>query len=223
MRSLSLTGGDVIVGVDTHKDEHVAIAIDGLGGVLGCTIFVTADPDGYAKLLDWADSLGTVHTFGVEGCGSYGIGLARFLRRHDRNVLEVARPPRKGERRRSGKSDSIDAEHAARMVFSGGGTGTPKLANGRIEAMRLIKIARDTAVKAHSATIICLKSVLVTASDALRVELEPLSDYKLVEACIALSVDRDLCDPEVAMRSRFLDWHSDGWSFTKRSRSTVGT
>jgi transposase len=171
MPSIALQRTDVIIGVDTHKDEHVAVAIDGFGGLLGEALSVAADPDGYAELLTWADGLGLVHTFGVEGCGSYGSGLARFLRRHDRTVREVARPPRKGERRLSGKSDSIDAEHAARTVLSGDGTATPKAADGTVEAIRLVKIARDTAVKGRTATIVTLKAVLVTANDDLRGDL----------------------------------------------------
>ena len=157
MPSIALQRHDVIVGVDTHKDEHIAVAIDGLGGLIDKPKLAAATPDGYAELLVWAQSLGEIHAFGVEGCGSYGSGLARFLRRHGHIVHEVARPPRKGERRLSGKSDPIDAEHAARTVLSGSGTATPKLANGQIEAVRVIKIARDTAVKARTAAIITLK------------------------------------------------------------------
>ena len=122
MASIALGRSDVIIGVDTHKEQHVAVAIDGLGGVTGKPRFVAADPAGYVELLEWAHGLGNVQAFGVEGCGSYGSGLAKFLRRHDQTVREVARPPRRGERRMSGKSDTIDAEHAARTVLSGSGT-----------------------------------------------------------------------------------------------------
>ena len=113
MTSIALGRGDVVIGVDTHKDEHVAVAVDGLGGRLA-HLAISADVAGYAHLLEWADQLGAVAAFGVEGTSSYGSGLARFLRRHGRKVVEVSRPPRKGERRLSGKSDTIDAEHAAR-------------------------------------------------------------------------------------------------------------
>ena len=199
MPSMALSREDVIIGVDTHKAEHVAVALDGLGGQLGA-LTISADPAGYAALQTWAAQLGTVTRFGVEGTGSYGSGLARFLRRAGQSVVEVSRPPRKGERRRSGKSDTIDAEHAAREVLAGRATAAPKLADGAIEAIRLVKIARDTAVKAHSQAIITLKATLVTASDALRAELEPLSDVRLVRACAALAVVGDMADPSVAMR-----------------------
>ena len=216
MASIALERHDVMVGVDTHKEAHVAVAIDGLGGLVDHPKWVAAHPDGYAELITWAHSLGEVHAFGVEGCGSYGSGLARFLRRHDHPSHEVARPPRKGERRRSGKSDTIDAEHAARTVLSGVGTATPKLANGQIEAIRVIKIARDSAVKARATTMVSLKAVLVTACDELRIELEPLSKHKLVVACAALEAKGDRSDPHVAIRhtlshlaQRWLNLHEE--------------
>ena len=79
--SIALGRDDVVVGVDTHKGEHVAVGLNGLGGHLGERT-ITANPAGYTELLAWADSLGAVAVFGVEGTGSYGSGLARFLRRH---------------------------------------------------------------------------------------------------------------------------------------------
>jgi transposase len=215
MSSIALGRGDVVVGVDTHKDEHVAVALDGLGGRLG-ELAIAANPDGYAQLVAWADQLGEVAAFGVEGTGSYGSGLARFLRRHARKVIEVSRPPRKGERRLSGKSDTIDAEHAAREVLAGKATATPKLAEGIVEAIRLVKIARDSAVNARSQAMITLKATLVTAPDELRGELEPLTDSKLTQACAALDASGDIADPAVAMRrvlaslaSRWLELHQE--------------
>jgi transposase len=216
MASIALARTDVIVGVDTHKDQHVAVAIDGLGGRLGEPLFVDATNDGYDRLLAWALSLGDVHAFGVEGCSSYGIGLARFLRRHGHVPTEVSRPPRAAARRMAGKSDTIDAEHAARSVLAGASPVIPKLADGQVEAIRLVKIARDTAVKAHSAAIITLKSVLVTAVTELRAELEQLSDFKLVTACAALDVGGPIGDPATAMRHtlrslarRWLELHEE--------------
>lgn len=215
MTSIALDRGDVVVGVDTHKDEHVAVAIDGLGGQLG-ELAIGANPEGYASLLRWTDELGPVAAFGVEGTGSYGSGLARFLRRHGRKVVEVSRPPRKGERRLSGKSDTIDAEHAAREVLAGKARAIPKLADGIVEAIRLIKIARDSAVNAHSQAMITLKATLVTAPDELRTQLEPLTDFRLIQTCAALDISGDIADPAVAMRQvlaslarRWLELHEE--------------
>jgi transposase len=216
MASIALERHDVIVGVDTHKDQHVAVALDGLGGRLGEPLLIDATNEGYAELLAWARALGQVHAFAVEGCGSYGLGLARFLRRHGHPPVEVSRPPRAGERRMSGKSDAIDAEHAARLILTGVGLVTPKLADGQVEAIRLIKIARDTAVKAQSSAIITLKAMLVTADQELREQLEPLSDFKLLSVCGELEAEGDLADPSVAMRHslqslarRWFDLHEE--------------
>ena len=194
---------DVIVGVDTHKDEHVAVLLDGLGGKLA-ELFIPATLPGFAKLLafslGYVGPAGCLYAFGVEGTGSYGVGLARFLRRQGQKVQEVHRPPRKGERRLSGKSDTIDAEHAARQVLAGASSAVPKTADGTVEALRLLKIARDTAVKARSAAMIALKATLVTAEERLRAELEPLTDYQLIEGCAALDSAASVADPAVAMR-----------------------
>lgn len=215
MPSIALTRSDVVVGVDTHKDEHVAVALDGVGGRLG-EFTLAATPAGYDQLIAWSGALGPVAVFGVEGTGSYGSGLARSLRRHSLKVIEVSRPPRKGERRRSGKSDTIDAEHAAREVLAGKATATPKLADGIIEAIRLVKIGRDTAVKAHTTAMITLKAAIVTSSDDLRAELEPLTNFKLVAACAALPVEGSIADPAVAMNHvlvslarRWLELHEE--------------
>lgn len=215
MPSMTLSRDDVIVGVDTHKDEHAAVTIDGIGGRLD-ELLVPATNDGYQQLLGWARTQGNVVAFGVEGTGSYGIGLARFLRRHGITVIEVSRPPRKGERRADGKSDTVDAEHAARQVLAGEATATPKTSDGDIEVLRLVKIARDTAVKAHTQAMIALKATLVTASDELRAELEPLTDFKLITACAAFPTAIDLTDPEAAMRHvlgslarRWLELHEE--------------
>jgi transposase len=199
MTSIALARTDVIVGVDTHKDQHVAVVVDGLGGRLA-ELFVPATNEGYAELLTWGAAHGRVVAFGVEGTGSYGVGLARFLRRHGHTVIEVSRPPRKAERRAAGKSDTIDAEHAARQVLAGTATATPKTADGDIETLRLVKVARDTAVKAHSQAMITLKATLVTASDELRASLEPLTNFKLITACAAFESATDLADADVAMR-----------------------
>ena len=204
MTRMLLRRDDVIVGVDTHKDEHAAVLLNGLGGHLA-ELFVPTTADGYQQLLDVAlehvGRDGRLVAFGVEGTGSYGIGLARFLRRHGHKVIEVNRPPRKGERRQSGKSDTIDAEDAARQALAGGKQlATPKTADGSVESLRLLKIARDTSVKARTAAMIALKATLVTASDELRAELQPLTDYQLIQTCAALHSAANVAAPDAAMR-----------------------
>lgn len=130
-----------VVGVDTHKQIHVAVALDHVGGRLSERTFA-ADSNGYRQLRDWALSCGDGVVFGVEGTGSYGAGLASFLRRPGHRVVEVNR----GDRRANGKSDPLDADLAARSVLAGTAAAVPKAADGSVEMIRQIKIARDTAV-----------------------------------------------------------------------------
>jgi transposase len=194
----TLTRPSIVVGVDTHKDQHVAVALNELGVRLG-ELSVPANREGYATLLAWSRELGEPRIFGVEGCGSYGTGLYQFLRRNAVLVTEVSRPARKGERRLNGKSDVIDAEHAAKEALSGRPLTLPKTSNGSIESIRLVRIARKMAVKMQVTSIITLKATLINASDEMRAELEPLSDYKLIVACSELSANGDLTNPVVAM------------------------
>ena len=78
----------VIVGVDTHKSVHVAVAISVLGARLGSAPF-DAYTAGYAALLEWARAFGDVIAVGIEGTGSYGAGLASFTRRQSIKVRRV--------------------------------------------------------------------------------------------------------------------------------------
>lgn len=174
----------VIVGVDTHKYIHVAVALDANGGVIGTQSFA-ADSLGYAALIDWGAGLGRNIIFAVEGTGSYGSGLASAIRRRQIGVLEVMRTDRR-DRRLRGKSDTLDAENAARAALAGNVTAIPKAADGTVEMIRQIKVAKDVAVKARTAAMITLKSVVVTAPDELRQLLQPLSKMALIKRCAAL-------------------------------------
>ena len=150
---------------------------------------MSADRAGYAHLVAWARERGIVESFGMEGTGSYGAGLASFVRRHAIRVVEVNHCDRR-KHRNNGKSDTIDAETAARSVLSGIATAVPKTADGASEMVRQIKIARDTTVKARSAAIITLKTLIVNAPGELREVLEPLTDRKLIDRCAALQSGR---------------------------------
>jgi len=116
-------------GVDTHADMHVAAALDPIGGLLGVQEF-PATPAGYAQLLGWLGGFGTVCLAGVEGTGSYGAGLARYLAAAGVRVVEVDRSDRQ-DRRRAGKSDPLDAVSAARAALSGRASGAPRAGTGR--------------------------------------------------------------------------------------------
>jgi transposase len=184
MTSIADPPRHVVVGVDTHKYLHVAVLLDGLGAVLG-SVTVAADSAGYAQLLAWPTDFGKIIAFGIEGTGSYGAGLASFLRRRGQQVVEVNRPDRRVRRQR-GKSDPVDAENAARAVLAGLATATPKSGTGVAEMLRQIKIARDTAVKARTQAMVTLKALLITVPAELREQLEGLSKMALINRCAAL-------------------------------------
>ena len=138
----------VVVGIDTHKHVHVAVALDALGAPVG-SLTIPADASGYRRLSEWIVGLGEVRACGIEGTGSYGAGLAGFLRRQGIHIVEVNRPDRRVRRQR-GKTDPVDAENAARAVLGGIATSVPKRADGTVEMLRQLKVARDTAVKSRT-------------------------------------------------------------------------
>lgn len=172
-------GTIVTVGVDTHSDIHVAVALDQLGRRVG-DLTVPTNPEGYQQLESWAHALGQVNKFGIEGTGSWGAGLVRHLREHRHQIVEVNRPDR-STRRRQGKSDPIDAEAAARAVLAGTATAEPKAGDGNIEMIRSLQVARRSAQKARSQAANQLRALLVTAPAELREQLRSTSLQNLVQ------------------------------------------
>jgi transposase len=169
----------VVLGVDTHADTHVAVALDGLGRRLGSKT-VSATDAGYAELVAWAEGFGRLDRVGVEGSGSFGVGLARFLRARGVPTVEVNRPNRQ-HRRRFGKHDTADAEAAARAVQAKTATGEPKKsADGPAEMVRTLQLVRRSALKARTQAANQLRALLVTAPEELKTGLLGLSTAKLV-------------------------------------------
>jgi transposase len=156
----------VIGGVDCHLEFHVAVALDERGRVLGDGRF-DASTGGYRKLCEWLRSFGELREAGVESTGAYGAGLARHLRVEGVRVIEINQPHPHVKHRR-GKTDTIDAELAARKVLSGQATGLAKVTEGRIEAIRNLRVARRSAVKSRTAAIVQLGQVIVTAPAEVR-------------------------------------------------------
>jgi transposase len=171
MTTMTDTGVErrVIGGVDTHKAVHVGVVLDEVGRLLATASF-PATPSGYRRLLGWLNDHGEILAVGVEGCGSWGAGLSRHLRARGVNVIEVNRPDR-ARRRRQGKSDTLDAERAARAVLAGDATVTPKAGDGPIEALRQLRVARSGAIKARTAAANQLHSL----TDTVRGRLRPLT------------------------------------------------
>ncbi|AUS79689.1 IS110 family transposase [Actinoalloteichus sp. AHMU CJ021] len=173
----------MVVGVDTHKDFHVAAVVTALGVLLASKAFPTTRA-GYQALVKWARGFGVVRRAGVECTGSYGAALARHLAPADIDVFEVNQPD-KANRRRRGKNDALDAESAARSVLNGQASALAKGGQGPLEMLRMFKVAKISALKSRTQAINQLKAVLVSADPALRDELRDLSTAKLVQRCIA--------------------------------------
>lgn len=172
------TDGSVVVGVDTHLDVHVAVALDALGRRLDA-IAVTADVAGYRQLLAWARSQAAHVVAGVEGAASFGAGLARFLTANDVSVHEVARPNRQ-RRRRLGKTDTVDAETAARSVLAGDALAVPKAGTGTIEMVRALRVARRSADQQRTSAINQMRGLIVTGPDDLRARLRAVTIPQLL-------------------------------------------
>lgn len=167
----------VTVGVDTHEDVHVAVALDQLGRWLG-ELSIATNRGGFARLVAWASGYGVIDRIGIEGTGSWGAGLSRWLRAEGLVTVEVDRPDRKT--RRHGKSDTLDAEAAARAVLSGTATAVPKTADGPVEMIRVLRLTRRSAVKNRTMTANQISAVTTTAPDDLREQLRGLSIPKRV-------------------------------------------
>src|SRR5499427_3560991 len=179
VQARAITGG-----VDTHADVHVAAALDSIGGLLGVAEF-PATPAGYAQLLGWLGGFGAVCLVGIEGTGSYGVGLVRYITAAGVRVVEVDRADRQ-DRRRAGKSDPLDAVSAARAALSGRAVGAPKGRDGQVEAIRALMVAKRTARSERIQTINQARSLIVTGPDDLRARFAGHSADDLVAELASL-------------------------------------
>ena len=187
----------VIVGVDTHKHIHVAVAVDQDGRRLGDRREPTTHT-GYAALYAWAAQLGNTMRFGVEGTGSYGAGLSRYLSCRGVSVTEVRCPSRQLRHDR-GKSDTVDAEAAARAVLAGTATGVPKAGDDWVEMVRVLRIARTSAMRQRTQVTNQLHALVVSATPSLRDELQRLRITALIAKASAFRI-RGISRPHDATR-----------------------
>ena len=189
--------GSVIGGVDTHKHVHVAAVCDPLGRVLGTAEFPTTTA-GFKALLRFLRKHGQLAAVGIEGTGCWGGGLARFLAARDVTVIEVDRPNRQARRRR-GKSDTIDAEEAARSVIAGRARTTPKTGTGPVEMTRQLRVARRSAIKQRTQALLQLQALADTAPDELRDAIKPLRYAQLIETAARFRAG-DMTTPTAAAK-----------------------
>ena len=173
---------DYMIGVDTHRDEHVLAVVTAPTGAVIARTAVAANGSGYREALRFvARYAPSPRAWAIEGAGHYGAGLARLLSEHGEAVLEVSRTPR-SERRLHGKDDELDAVATARAALANDTLALPR-SGGRREALRLLLIARRSAVDVRREALVQLRAVIVTAPDRLRDELRRLSTGRLLERC----------------------------------------
>ena len=185
---------DYVVGVDPHRDSHALAVVHVLSGAVVLEASVAAGSEGYAHALRLADEHAAGRrAFAVEGTGSFGAGLTRFLSGRGELVLEVGRLRR--ERRSGGKTDALDAIRAARSVLAQKRPATPRAAGGR-EALRALMAAREGAVTAKRAGLCQLRGLVVTTPEPLRSELRPLTRARLLQRLAATRPERRR-DPEL--------------------------
>jgi len=213
-------------GVDTHADVHVAAAVDANGGVLGVQSFATT-PAGFGELHGWLTGFGGLVRVGVEGTGAYGAGLARFLRTRNLEVIEVDRPNRQ-LRRRAGKSDTIDAIEAARAALSGRASGIAKTADGDVEAIRVLMVARRSARDVRIKYLNQIRHLGFTAPDELRERLRGVPPDQLARTAASLrpapTTGTVMHATKLAIRSlgrRVLDLEADADHLDRRIHELV--
>jgi transposase len=204
----------IAVGVDTHKHEHLARALDGLGQLLG-GMTIEVNLHGYMELAQWVRQLGDDVVVGIEGAGSFGAGLCEYLLAEGIRVVEVERPRRQDRRR--GKSDEIDALLAAKKVLAGEGLSTPR-AGGTRQALQALLVAYRSCMAERTRLLNQLQALHTTAPIALRERIGPGNGKQLtarlarMRGCarapeseqLILSVLRDL-----ARRARELSAQAD--------------
>ena len=173
---------DYVVGVDTHRDEHVLAAVAAPAGAVVARQAVAANARGYRETLRFAEQYAQgSRAWAIEGTGSYGAGLARYLATHGEAVLEISRTLR-SERRLSGKDDTLDASRIARAALASETLALPRSGERR-EALRLLLVARRSAVDVRREALTQLRGIIVTAPDRLREELRLLPTGKLLARC----------------------------------------
>lgn len=178
------TSRPVTGGVDTHLDVNVAAALDRLGGLLGVEEFPTT-LDGHEKLLGWLSGFGPVLRVGVEGTGSYGAGLARFLCGAGVEVVEVDRPNRQA-RRRKGKTDTVDAIEAARAAQADRQLGAAKARDGNVEAIRTLVVAKRSARSTRIKTLNQIRHLGFTAPEEIRQPLQGFTRRLIAKQAAAM-------------------------------------
>lgn len=187
---------EVVIGVDTHVYKHVAAAVDARTGAQLDTVTVSADDDGYATVLAFADRHSPARFFAIEGTGIHGAGLARFLMDEQRGeiVVELDRPER-AKRRHGAKTDEIDAVRAAHEALARPRLGTPRCGGDR-DALSTLLSVRRSAVDGAADGARQLFNLAIAAPDVLRERLGVETDTAHIVSRAAKLRVRNEGDPQ---------------------------
>ena len=176
---------EFVVGVDTHKDRHMAALVAANGGQLDA-LEVAATATGYRELLNWVEEwTGAPRAWAIEGTASYGAGLSSYLQERSEWVIEVDCPTRPARRKGGAKSDPLDAVRAAREALSKDVFASPRQ-RGLREALRVLQTTREGAMNARTKSLNQLHALVVSAPDKLRGSLRGFSSADLVRHCARL-------------------------------------
>ncbi len=179
---------DYVIGVDPHRDAHALAVVHVGSGGLVLETQVPATARGYLEALASAQAHAPGRrAWAIEGTGSYGAGLARFLAERGERVLEVGRLRR--QRRSQAKTDAVDALRTARSVLGETRLAAPR-AGGDRDGLRALMVARESALVAKKACLCQLRALIVTCPEPLRAELAPLTRARLLSRCASLRPDR---------------------------------
>jgi transposase len=202
-------------GVDTHKDTHTAAVVDEVGRILATQTFA-ASPIGYRQLSRWLTGFGQVAAVGVEGTGSYGAGLTRHLVAQQLKVVEVNRPNRQLRRRR-GKSDTVDAEAAARSVLNGEADAEPKSRTGIVESIRILRTVFTSTRNTRTRVMNQFHALLITAPDPIVASLAGKTSRQQIEAAAKWRPSTDLADPVQASKAALRQLAQQNQSLTTQT------
>lgn len=185
---------ELVIGVDTHADTHTAALVAVDTRALLATITVAADADGYAQLLELAESHGGLRAWAIEGAGGYGAGLTRHLAEHRELVVELDRPVRPA-RRAGARSDVIDAERAARDALARTKLAAPKTGPERA-ALQVLLAARRSAVDASTTAQRQLRALVITAPEQVRARFRTHTTRQMIDIASRVRPSAAVADVE---------------------------
>jgi transposase len=192
---------DFVIGVDAHRDQHVAAVVRSQTGLALTGRAIPSDRAGYRAALCWAHQHAPGRrAWALESSGGYAAGLTRFLLAQGERVIEIDRPARNDTRGHL-KDDGLDAIRAAQTALGRSQAALQPRRGERREALRVLQLTRRSAIDARRIALNQLRSLIVTAPDELRHELRQLTTRaRLLRRCQRLRPTTSMTPAERANR-----------------------